>query len=115
MLIVLRGAPPSQQTPTEDSLVYANAYVLGAGVAENDLRVTLTFELEDGQKAVLTAKAKLSSGNFDTSSGAGDASVGALRTSDTIGIPASMIKPFPGKPKEVASASVDVQMAWLDR
>ena len=113
MVIVLRGGPPALQTQSEDSPLYANAYVLGAGVAENDLRVTFTFELEDGQKAVLTVKAKLSSGNFDTSSAAGD--VRGFHPSDTIGIPASMIEPLAGQPKEVASASVDVQMAWLDR
>ena len=113
VLIVLRGAPSAQQTPTEDSPLYANAFVLGAGVAENDLRVTVTFELEDGQKAVLTTKAKASSGSFDISSGASD--IGAFHPSDTIGIPASMMQPVAGQPKGTVSASVDIQMAWLDR
>jgi hypothetical protein len=116
VLIVLGGAPSIDQTPTDDSPVYANAFVLGAGVAENDLRVTVTFELKDGQKAVLTLKAKPSSGSFDHMGVASDGS--AFHPSDTIGIPASMIEPLAGKPlgrKGGASAFVYLQMEWLDR
>mmetsp|Transcript_69821 Transcript_69821/g.195201 ORF Transcript_69821/g.195201 Transcript_69821/m.195201 type:complete len:185 (+) Transcript_69821:899-1453(+) len=113
VLIVLRGAPSTDQTPTDDSPMYANAFVLGAGVAENDLRVTVTFELKDGQKAVLTTKAKPSSGNYDHTSNASDGN--ALHPSDRIGIPASMIQPLAGEPKGEASASLLVRMEWLAR
>lgn len=113
MLIVLRGAPSTDQTPTDDSPMYANAFVLGAGVAENDLRVTVTFELKDAQKAVLTTKAKPSSGSFDNMPVGSD--ITAFRPSDRIGIPASLIKPLAGEPKGEAPASVLVRMEWLDR